>query len=313
MTQYQIYTFFLCLIVFVALTALFSFLLMQVVALTVRLIRHGVEDEKLLKEYEKRSDRLHKCRVGDWITRVFTGIVCIALGLTFAFSVFLKVTETDFTENMPSLKVVQSGSMSYKYEKNKHLFQNRLNDQLQRFDLIVTQPLPDEADLRLYDIVVYEMNGDLVIHRIVKIEEPNEQHPDKRYFTLQGDAVEYTDRYPVLYSQMRAIYRGQRIPFIGSFVSFMQSPAGWLCILLIVFALVASPLVEKKLEAEKAKRLRVILHTHVPRERTHTGISVPLSCLTVHVNMQSGKRFRLQLGTSRRVRMKLNHKGREQK
>jgi hypothetical protein len=109
MTQYQIYTFFLCLIVFVALTALFSFLLMQVVALTVRLIRHGVEDEKLLKEYEKRSDRLHKCRVGDWITRVFTGIVCIALGLTFAFSVFLKVTETDFTENMPSEDVAKRG------------------------------------------------------------------------------------------------------------------------------------------------------------------------------------------------------------
>ena len=54
---------------------------------------------------------------------------------------------------------------------------------------------------------------------------------------------------------MRGIYRGERIPFVGSFILFMQSPAGWLCILLVVFALITTPILEKKIRKEENKRL----------------------------------------------------------
>lgn len=151
--------------------------------------------------------------------------------------------------------------MAYPYEKNDYLFDNRLNDQIQMMDLIVTEPLPNEFDLKLYDIVVYEQDGKMIIHRIVGIEEPNENHPNERYFKLQGDAVEIADRYPVRYGQMRAIYRGERVPFVGSFVSFMQSPAGWLCVLLVLFSLIVTPIAEKKVQMEKEMRLQRLIYT----------------------------------------------------
>ena len=148
--------------------------------------------------------------------------------------------------------------MSYKAPENKYLVENDLNDHIQTFDLIVTEKLPDEFDLQLYDIVVYEIDGDMIVHRIVGIEEPNEKHPDQRYFLLQGDAVENPDQFPVYYSQMRGIYRGKRIPFVGSFITFMQSPAGYLCMALIVFAFIATPIMEKKIEKEMQKRLALL-------------------------------------------------------
>jgi hypothetical protein len=114
-------------------------------------------------------------------------------------------------------------------------------------------------DLQLYDIVVYEVDGMLIVHRIVGIEEPNASHPDCRYFRLQGDAVEAADRFPVKYEQMRAIYRGARIPFIGSFILFMQSTAGYLCIGLVIFAMIATPILEAYINHQRKKRLKVYI------------------------------------------------------
>ena len=261
MTAYEKYTFFLCLIVFVALTALFTVLLTYVVRLTIRLIKHGLEDEKILKEFYKEQKKPQKSNAADLTARIFSGVVCVALFATFVFAVFLHVNEDEYANRYGALKVVKSGSMAYPYEKNDYLFDNRLNDQIQMMDLIVTEPLPNEFDLKLYDIVVYEQDGKMIIHRIVGIEEPNENHPNERYFKLQGDAVEIADRYPVRYGQMRAIYRGERVPFVGSFVAFMQSPAGWLCVLLVVFALIVTPIVEKKVQMEKEMRLQRLIYT----------------------------------------------------
>ena len=47
---------------------------------------------------------------------------------------------------------------------------------------------------------------------------------------------------------------------LGSFFMFMQSPAGWLCILLILFAMVATPIAEKKIKAVTDDRYALI-HT----------------------------------------------------
>ena len=58
---------------------------------------------------------------------------------------------------------------------------------------------------------------------------------------------------------MKAIYRGDRTPFIGSFILFMQSPAGWLCTLLIVFTMITTPILDKKLATARKQRLDICL------------------------------------------------------
>lgn len=255
MTSFEIYVFFLCIIVFIMLTSLFSFMLTVIIKNQLKLIRNGLEDKAIKIEYSKD---FKTSKTWKWIECVFSFLLCLVLGAVFFVSVYMNVTEDRPANGIPSIKVVKSESMATKNSKNTYLKENHLNNQLQMFDLVFCRHLPKEEDLKLYDIVVYKQDDRYVIHRIVGIEEPNNTHPNERHFLLQGDAVDRADTFPVLYSQMRGIYQGERIPFVGSFVLFMQSPAGWLCILLVLFGTIAIPIVEKKVDLAKKERLSYI-------------------------------------------------------
>ena len=248
MTDYEIYIFILCFIVFAMFTIVFTFMIKEIAKMRLKLIRHGLEDEEIKNEYHRNK---RKGCAGTVLGKIVSLLLCLALCAAFVFSAYMNLTEEKAPNGIPSLKVVMSDSMAKKNEKNTYLFENGLNDQLQTFDIIVTHHLPAEEDLELYDIVVYKQDDLFVIHRIVGIEKPNEQHPNAWHFLLQGDAVETPDRFPVL-------YEGERVPFVGSFVLFMQSPAGWLCILLVLFAMIATPIVEKKLISEINQRIAVM-------------------------------------------------------
>lgn len=257
MTVYEKYIFVLCCIVFTIFTVFFAVMLGYLYSLTVKLIRCGVMDEKISTEYQKRAGKKRLSRLGKVGDYFISALVCLAMCAVFVFSLTLKINENKIPEDMAALKVVQSSSMATKYKNNTYL--EGIDDQVAMFDMIVVHALPDEMDLQLYDIVLYEGDqGELILHRIVKIEEPNAKHPDTRWFTLQGDAVANPDRGPVGYVQMKAIYRGESIPLVGSFVMFMQSPAGYLCILLIVIAMIATPIMEYSLEKQKRERLKII-------------------------------------------------------
>ena len=252
MSEQELYAFFLSLIVFVILTGFFTVLLVYSVRLKLILIRFGVIDKEIQREYEKEKKKIH----GDgWFVTLLSRIIAGVLSLVFLFSMLLAFTENQVFDDFPSLKVVKSDSMSYKNKLNTYLFTNDLNDQFDTYDLVLTEKIPDEFDLKLYDVVVYDLNGTAIIHRIVEIIEPDETHPDHRYFRLQGDAVSSPDGSLVFYDQMIGIYRGDRVPFVGSIIVFLQSPAGWLCIILMLFALIAAPIVEKKLGTERLIRL----------------------------------------------------------
>ena len=258
MTDYEIYVFLLCLIVFVLLTVSSAICIYLIAKLSLRLIDNGVEDENILAEYKKNKIKKPKSKYAKIIDYAVTGIVCLLFVVLLIGSLVIRCTEGSYCGVIPTYRVVKSSSMAQKNEKNTYLLHSGLNDQIQMFDLIRTEKLPDEKDLELYDIVVYETDGMLIIHRIVEIEEPNDAHPDCRLFRLQGDAVDSPDRFPVVYKQMKAIYRGDRTPFIGSFILFMQSPAGWLCTLLIVITMISAPILDKKLQ--KARKQRLLLY-----------------------------------------------------
>lgn len=255
MTGYDLYILFLCLIVFTLLTALFSVMLSYIIKMTIKTINHGLEDERITTEYRKAKK---SNPIFDIATKIITIIMLIVVFVTFCFSVYIQCCNNRVSGNLPVPKVVLSDSMSFKNKANTYLTENGLDNQFETFDLIFVEKLPDEFELELFDIVVYEHHDDLIIHRIVGIEEPNEEHPNSRHFLLQGDASQFSDEYPVLYEQMRAIYKGKHIKFVGSFFAFMQSPAGYLCILLIIFAVIATPIAEKKLLQAKTQRLAEI-------------------------------------------------------
>ena len=264
MTEFEIYVFILCFIVFSLLTAMFTYLIYSITKMEIELIRYGHRDEAIIKEKELNKN---PSQVLLWFNRVISLLLCLVLVTVFFFAIYIRATEDRPANGIPSIKVVKSESMAKKHLENKYLFENGLDNQFQMFDVIVCRHLPLEEELELYDVVVYKKDDMYIIHRIVGIEEPNEEHPNERHFLLQGDAVEQPDVFPVLYSQMQGIYEGTRIPFVGSFVLFLQSPAGWLCIILIIFAMIVTPIVDKLIEKEKKRRLG-LLFPNEPEEES---------------------------------------------
>lgn len=252
MTGYDIYTFTLCLIVFIILASLFSYMIYMIITMQLKLTKHGHMDDAITKEYEKERNTRPAVK---WLSRILSWLMCLVFLVAFCFSMWMNATKDRPANGIPSIKVVKSESMSRKHEANPYLEENGLDDQIQMFDLIVCHHLPAEEELELYDIVVYKWEDTHIIHRIIGIEEPNEKHPNERHFLLKGDANKYDDEFPVRYSQMQGIYKGIRIPLVGSFVMFMQSPSGWLVILLVLFATIATPLMEKNVRTVRDQRL----------------------------------------------------------
>jgi hypothetical protein len=255
---YETYVFVLCAVVYLALAIISIAVIVTLTKTSLRLIFHGAEDKKILKEYRKAQKKGRK-KKGKALDALLSVLLCAIFAVAFGFSLYVNFNEDKYFEDIPTLKVVQSDSMSKKYEKNKYLTENNLNNQFDRFDVILVYQAPAEEELELYDIVVYEMEyqgeAQYIIHRIVGIEEPNEKHPNKRLFQTQGDAVARPDANIVKYSQIKAIYRGERVPLVGSFIMFLQSPAGWMCMILMLAATIATPIIDKKLEKERNKRL----------------------------------------------------------
>ncbi|MBE7091233.1 MAG: hypothetical protein E7363_04895 [Clostridiales bacterium] len=266
MKSHEIYNLIVCLIVFVLLTGLLSYLIVTMIRHYLRMIKGGLEDEAIIKEFETKKNK-GESRVLNVLDKLFPILVCVLLGVTLCFSLYSRFTANDKVGKIPTIKVVETGSMESKHPDNHYLFEKGINDQIHTFDAILLHELPAEDELKLYDIVVYETRGYYIIHRIVDIEEPNERHPNERWFVLRGDANKQADDFPVTYKQMKSIYRGKRLPFVGSFVFFMQSPAGMLCFLLVLFAMFATPIAEKKiLEAKKARYALLVAGNAVQSE-----------------------------------------------
>ena len=135
MSNYELYVFFLCFIVFTLLTALFTTMIVCIVKQSIRLIRCGEEDETIKKEYKRNKSRKSN-RVAQVLNTGLSVLICVMMLVLFVFSICTKIGGCVWLGNIPSYKVVNSGSMSVKNEHNDYLFNNSLNDQIQTIDLI---------------------------------------------------------------------------------------------------------------------------------------------------------------------------------
>ncbi len=252
MTGFELYSFVVCLVVFLLFGGVFAFWMHYYLKAEERMIEAGLNDAVLKIEFEKVRRR---SRFSIVFERIVSVILCVAACLVLLGAIAMNIIAEVRPGGAFSLKVVQSQSMATAHVQNKYLESHDLTDRFELFDVIVLHALPKEEELKLYDVVMYEIEGTYVIHRIVGIEAPNEKHPDKYLFAFQGDAVPYTDAKLVEYRQMRGIYRGESFPHIGSFIMFMQSPPGWLCAALIVFVVFLAPRLERRMWDRKMKQL----------------------------------------------------------
>ena len=122
MTPYETYVFLLCLIVFIMLTALSVVCLTIITKLSIRLIRIGAEDENIIQEKSKKKTERKFIRIFD---TVITGIVCIAFLSAFAVSISISLSKDAPVNDIPTWRVVNTGSMSEKNPNNKYLFEDK--------------------------------------------------------------------------------------------------------------------------------------------------------------------------------------------
>ena len=243
--------FLLCLFIFVLLVGILSFLMYKVFILSKKHIELGASDNELINEYYKYG-KYKRSKISSILSIIFHSILYIFLISIIMFDIFMLFTENNNIK-FKTIKTCESSSMSYKNEDNKYLYENNLENQFSKNDIIIVDKLPNENDLKLYDVILYEKNNILIIHRIVEIR----TSPDgtKRYVT-QGDANNKPDNKEVLYTQMRGIYTNKKIPFLGIVIRFFRTAAGFLCIGLTLIISIAIPIINKKFDQIKLNRIK---------------------------------------------------------
>jgi signal peptidase len=88
-------------------------------------------------------------------------------------------------------------------------------------DLIITGPANENVEVG--DIITFDLNGELVTHRVFSIAET---------ISTKGDAVEDVDPWTITSSSIKGSYLF-KIPYVGYATRFIQTKVGWFISIII--------------------------------------------------------------------------------
>lgn len=162
------------------------------------------------------------------IRRIVLGFIGIVLGISVYF---MNASSTGNQLPMPlgiGLANVLSGSMEPTFSKGTLLIVRESND------------------IDVGDIVVYQSQGELIVHRVVEV--------DQESVVTKGDANNVCDE-PFVRSQVKGIVCFY-IPFLGTLLSIFKTPIG--IILLIVLAILLIELSFNKQKEQDDKEIEAI-------------------------------------------------------
>jgi len=142
-------------------------------------------------------------------------VFCLVFGFLLTCNLTIIIKGALHPEEPPSVlgitpMIVLSGSMSGEAE-----------DHIEVGDLIFVGPAKPEA-LAVGDIIAFMDGTTVITHRIVEVQTENGLE-----FITQGDANNTPDMQPVTEANLVGIYRF-RIPGVGNFAMFLQTPVGML-------------------------------------------------------------------------------------
>lgn len=188
-----------------------------------------------VKEYAPKKKKFKKRN--KVLAIIIDTIFVILLVGVVSFGIYSKVSGNIFSINNTSYVTIRTGSMATKLESNTYLEENNLNNQIKTFSLIGLNKIDEFTTLSLYDICAYKdkETNKLIVHRIIKIEEKN----NNTYYTFRGDSNQTSDYYLVSKDQILYKFNGFINYPLGIFVSFIDSYIGlvsivYMCISLFV-------------------------------------------------------------------------------
>ncbi|MGM9900318.1 MAG: hypothetical protein ACI32E_07065 [Bacilli bacterium] len=215
-------------------------------------LRSGKKDIELIDEviYERQAKTKRRRKIGKIIKNiVFYTILAILVPL-FIFSIINRFTNNRMMIGNRSLMVVASGSMSEKHADNGYLVTNNLDDQFDTYDIIILKKVNSASELKVYDTVAYiNDKGINVIHRIREI------NANGSYIT-RGDANNKDDEYNPSFEDVIGMYTGKRIKGLGIFVVFLQSYAGIITVVSLVYCILMIDRLTEKINKVQDKRIK---------------------------------------------------------
>ena len=171
-----------------------------------------------------RSSHRKSRKVFAIVRRLFLILVGVIVGVTLYFANAQKILGNQLP--MPfgyGIANVLSGSMEPTFSTGTLLI------------------IKEERNLEEGDIVVYQSGNSLVVHRIIKIQ--------KDQITTQGDANNAPD--PVFdRKEIKGVVIGW-VPYLGTVLNLLRTPAGVILLLLLAFFLIEGSFRKEKEEDEK--------------------------------------------------------------
>ena len=224
-------------------------------------IKSGKRDIEIIDEVIRNRDQkvIKRKKI---IKIVKTVVYYIALAIVvplFLFSLYSKIVNNILMIGGRNLMVVASPSMSEINDANKYVKENNLTNQFDQYDIIYLEKIADPTMLSKYDVICFKHDkGINIIHRIREIKVID---GELRYVT-RGDANKSDDSYSPKFEDIVGRYTGKKIDGIGIFIIFLQSGAGIITVISLVYCLVMIDRnAEKinKVQRERAKKIGKVI------------------------------------------------------
>lgn len=233
---------------------IFTILYGNYAQMSIKELRSGKRDIELIDEvvYERKEKVKRRNEIIATIKNVLFYLTLFIVVPVFIFSLISRFTNNAIMIGDRTVMVVASGSMSYKAETNEYLVTNNLDDQFQKYDIIILEKVNSAAELRIYDTIAFVNDkGTNIIHRIKSIKLNGS-------YETRGDAVEVSDSYNPVFSDVIGRYTGKKINGIGMFVLFFQSYAGIITIVSLVYCLLMIDRISEKINKVQSERVKYL-------------------------------------------------------
>lgn len=223
--------------------------------MSIKEINSGKRDIEIIDELiYNRQEKIKKRSkiVGSIKNVVFYLTMCVIIPL-FIFALISRFTNNAIMFGDKTIMVVASGSMSERHENNTYLNTYNLNDQFNKYDIIILEKVDSAAELRVYDTIAFVNDkGINVIHRIKSIKINGS-------YETRGDSNGTSDTYNPVFNDVIGRYTGKKLSGIGIFVMFFQSYAGIITIVSLVYCLLMIDRMSEKINKVQAKRVEHLL------------------------------------------------------
>ena len=241
--------------VILGLTIIFAFLFFLYAVYKRKNIKYGFEDTSLINEVKentyKKNLKIRKHNRGCFLTlkealkeeekqakalnilmNIFCSIIIVFLFGVFSVGLTYRVNNDNLFINDTTYLTILTGSMETKNEKNDYLEKYDLNNQITQYSLVGITKVEDLNEIKLWDIIAYEHEGNIILHRVIDIYTDDED-PSIICFKLRGDAnsasLSYEEK--ICKNDIVGKYNGFQNYGLGVFLTYIKSEIGFIALL----------------------------------------------------------------------------------